>query len=385
MQARCLIKNAHIVSPGEERLRGTIEIENGVITRVHSEGGISAESAVEFDAQGALVVPGFIDIHTHGAGGHDFSDGQPESLRSIAQAKLKEGVTTFLPTSMTLPQDRLRQAFTAARDYYEDQTAAKVPGVHLEGPFINPKCIGAQNPDHVRNPNWEETKELHEILPIRVLSLAVEMEGGIDLVTDLAKNGIIPSMAHTAATYEQFQKAKAAGAKHLTHYCNQMTPLHHRQIGLVGAGLLDDSIKAEMICDGVHLCPELIQLAFKVIGAERIMLITDSIAASGLGDNIDTELGGLEVQVRDGIARLPSGALAGSTLRLNQALKNVAEYTGLPLPELVGCTSYNQARSLGLTDRGKINAGFQADLVVLDDQFEPAAVFVDGIQRLAAN
>ena len=381
MQARCLIKNAHVVSPGRESPHAAIVIEGRKIAAVLADGEPLPSFETSVDAQGDRVVPGFIDLHMHGAAGYDFCDARPTSLREIASAKLCEGVTRFLPTTLTLPRPALEESFVAGREYFANQTFARVLGVHVEGPFINPQCTGAQNPAFVRPPDLAEIEALAKHLPIKIVSLAVEMPGGLELVKSLTERGIIASLAHTAATFEQFSAAKHAGARHLTHFCNQMTPLHHREIGLVGAGLLDDEILVEMICDGIHLQPEMVQLAFKVIGPERIMLITDSIAASGMPDHQVTRLGELEVTIRDGVARLASGALAGSTLRLNRALKNVAEFTGLPLPDLIRTTSLNQAESLGLSDLGKIEPGYLADLVILDADFEPRMVFVEGTAR----
>ncbi|MBT5705839.1 N-acetylglucosamine-6-phosphate deacetylase [Verrucomicrobia bacterium] len=383
MQARCLIKNAHLVSPGLERIGAAIEIVNGRIHAIYGEDQSLPEISTTYDAKGEIVAPGFIDIHTHGAAGHDLCDATPETLPAFAKAKLKEGVTTFLPTTLTVKEDALEQTFRAATHYFENQTYAKVPGIHVEGPFINPNCTGAQNPEYVRPPNLAEIQELNSIVPIKIVSLAVEMPDGIELTEALTQQGIITSLAHTAATFEQFTAAKKAGATHLTHFCNQMTPLHHREIGLVGAGLLDDSIRIEMICDGIHLCPEMIQLAFKVATEERIMMITDSIAASGLSDNQRTRLGELEVIIQDGVARLESGALAGSTLKLNVALRNIQRFTGRPLHDLIRTTSLNQAESLQITDLGKIEPGYKADLVILDRDFQPIAVFVNGVERLA--
>lgn len=383
MQARCLIKNAHLVSPGLDLSGAAIEIVNGRISAIYSDGDELPESSTLFDAKGNTVVPGFIDIHTHGAAGHDLCDATPETLQAFAKAKLREGVTTFLPTTLTIKEEDLEKTFRAASHYYESQSFAKVHGIHVEGPFINPNCAGAQNPEYVRPPNLPEIQKLNSIVPIKVVSVAVEMSGGIELTEALTQEGIITSLAHTAATFEQFTAAKNAGATHLTHFCNQMTPLHHREIGLVGAGLLDDDIRIEMICDGIHLCPEMIQLAFKVVSKDRIMMITDSIAASGLGENQRVRLGELEVLIQDGVARLESGALAGSTLRLNVALQNIHRFTQRPLHELIQTTSLNQAESLKIPDLGKIEPGYRADLVVLDPNFQPTAVFVDGDERLA--
>ncbi len=384
MQARCLIKNAHLVSPGIDLVNASVEIIDGVIKAIHKTIPEGPFDGTVFDADGSLLVPGFIDIHTHGASGHDFCDATPESLPAIARAKLKEGVTTFLPTTLTLSKELLENTFRAGQHYFENQCFAKVAGVHVEGPFINPKCAGAQNPIHVRAPDLNEINRLRELLPIKIVSLAVEMPGGIEFVERLTHTNTTASLAHTAASFEQFTAAKNAGATHLTHFCNQMTPLHHREIGLVGAGLLDEDMLVEMICDRIHLCPEMIQLAFKVIGESRIMLITDSIAASGLADNQRVTLGDLDVTVEDGVARLDSGALAGSTLKMNLALRTIAEIIQRPLSQLIRTSSLNQALSLGLDGLGKIEPGYTADLVILDQAFQPTAVFVDGVERLAA-
>ena len=382
MQACCVIKNARVVSPGIDSMVAAVEVENGRITRVLPNGAAIPPSERVYEAEGMILAPGFIDIHTHGKGGHDFCDATEDSLQHIAKAKLAEGVTSFLPTTLTLSSERLRKTFESAQHYFQDPTDAKVPGIHLEGPFINPECVGAQNPEFVRDPDVAEIEALHRLLPIRIVSLAIEMPGAVSAVKRLRERGIIPSLAHSAATYAQFLEGVAAGAQHLTHFCNQMTPLHHREIGLVGGGLLHDSIRLELICDGTHLSPEMIQLAFKVAGPGRIMLITDSNAAAGLGDNVRLNLGGLEVVVRDGVARLPSGALAGSTLTMNEALRRTHHATSLPLEQLIASTSWIQANAIGLSHLGKIQPGFIADLVLLDDGFQPQAVFVDGTERL---
>ncbi|OPZ64781.1 MAG: N-acetylglucosamine-6-phosphate deacetylase [bacterium ADurb.Bin478] len=228
----------------------------------------------------------------------------------------------------------------------------------------------------------EEVRALHAIMPVCIVSLAIETDGAIEMIRELNKMGIIPSAAHSDATHEQFKAAKAAGLRHLTHFCNQMSALHHREIGLVGSGFMDDDVLLEMICDKIHLCPPMIELIFKIKAAEQLALVTDSVVASWMGDGAYL-LGGLNIEVKNGIARqVANGALAGSTLRLNQALKNVHEVTGLPLSTLVKTTSWNQAQSLGLKNLGKIEPGFAADLVILNSDFVPVEVFVDGQPRL---
>jgi N-acetylglucosamine-6-phosphate deacetylase len=374
-----LLTNARAISPGLDLPEAAILISDGRIVAVAPDLA-EADADEDFDCRGGMVMPGFIDIHTHGAAGCDISDGTIESVRTIAETKLREGVTTFFPTTLTLPRQRLEAAAMAVADYRRQPDFAKTPAMHIEGPFINPKCTGAQNPAYVRPPDAAEIFALHAVAPVGIVSVAVEMPGGIEFVGKMAAAGIVTSLAHTAATFAQFCAAKAAGLRHLTHLGNQMTPLHHREIGVVGAGLCDPDVMIEMICDGIHLCPEMVALVFAVKSTRQLMLITDSMSAAWRGDGT-FDLGGLPVIVQNGVARLDSGALAGSTLRYNHALRNVHRITGRPLADIVATTSWNQARSLGLSNLGRLEPGFAADLAVLDDNFEVQATFVDGALR----
>lgn len=315
--------------------------------------------------------------------GRDVCDGEPNALETVGKAKIREGVTTFLPTTLTLDREGLRNAVEMAVPYMQSPSFAKAPRLHVEGPFINRNCVGAQNPEFMRPPDVEELHALHAIAPVGIVSMAPETEGGMAFIEGMGALGVVTSIAHTAATYAQFVEARKAGAKHLTHYCNQMTPLHHREVGIVGAGLLDDEVRIEIICDRIHLCPEMIALVFKHRSIEQMMLITDSMAASWVADG-PYELAGMQVQVRGGEARLASGALAGSTLRFHEAVRNVAAITGLPLQELTKPSGWNQAQSLGLQHTGDLAVGGPADLVVVDEDFQPVAVFVDGEDRLPA-
>ncbi len=370
------ISSAHLISPGFEQEGASLQIIDGEIRTIGK-----GTSGGDFDAGGHYVVPGFIDIHTHGAGGASAMDGTEEAMRVFAERKVQEGVTTFLPTTWTASEEDLVTALQGVAAYQKRPDFARVPAVHIEGPFINPNCVGAQNPAEVRLPDMAEMDRLGKVAKIALISLAVEMEGGMKFVAEAKQRGIVTSAAHSAATYAEFCEAKAAGLAHLTHFCNQMTKLHHREIGLVGAGLLDDEIRLEMICDLIHLCPEMIELTFKHKPLEQILLITDSISASWQPDG-DYEDGGQRVLVKDGICRLENGSLAGSTLRFDRGFKHVADITGKPLPELIRTTSWNQALSLGLEKVGKIEPGFFADLVVLDrETLEPRATFVGGELR----
>ncbi len=372
-----LLKNCHLISPGLDLPNVGIEVRDATIHAIHPAGHPLPRADRIIDVAGRRVLPGFIDLHTHGAGGGDACVGELASLRTMAAAKLKEGVTTFLPTTLTSSPEELTQCLQTVAAYQRDPAFAQAPAVHIEGPFLNPNCLGAQNPAFVRPPDLAEMDRMHQIAPIAIISLAAEMPGGMEFIRGAKQRGFITSLAHTAATYAQFVEAKAAGLTHLTHFCNQMTPLHHREIGIVGAGLQDPDILIELICDRLHLSADMLQLVFRLKPLRQLMIITDSIAASHLPDG-DFIVGGLSVSVHDGAARLKNGALAGSTLLLNHGLRNVAELTGLPLKDLVATTSWNQAQSLGWPHLGRIEPGYQADLAVLEDDFTVWQTLIGG-------
>lgn len=378
---KTLIKNARVISPGIDLSGAAIEICGKTIVAIHEAGSPLPSADVVIDVAGSMVMPGFIDIHSHGAGGFDVCDGSLEGIRTIAQCKLKEGVTTWLPTTLTLAQETLEDVCRVVAQYMENQEFVKTPGIHVEGPFVNPKCCGAQNPAFLQKPNFENLMRMHNIAPALLVSLAPEMEESIEFIRKATAMGIRCSAAHSAATYDQLMKAKAAGLTNMTHFCNQMTPLHHREIGMVGAGFLDDDLKMEHICDCIHLCPNMLRLIYKVANIDKLMMITDSMAASWLPDG-ESSLGGLPVVVENGAARIKeTGALAGSTLRYNVGVGNVARLSGRPLSEVVKATGWNQAQVLGLTDRGKIAPGYAADLAILDGDFNVTKTLVDGVVK----
>ena len=378
---KTLIKNCRLVSPDLDLADASILIEAGKIAGIFTASSLPAADRT-VDAAGLTAMPGFVDVHCHGRNNFDFCDALVDGVNTIAREKLAEGVTTLLPTTLTLPEADLAATLKSVAAY--DGKGCKLPGVHLEGPFINPKCTGAQNPAFVRKPDVEEVKRLNAIYPVLKVSFAVEEEGGDRLCEELRNLGITPSCVHSAASYGQFKAGYAKGLRNLSHFCNQMTPLHHRDIGLVGAGLLNDGVFIEFICDKLHISPDMIVLVFKVKDAGHIQLISDAMRASGM-PNGEYTLGGLPVIVQGGAARLKEGgALAGSTLQIMDALRNVAEITSLPLKELVKSTSFAQAQALGLPGIGKLEPGYQADIVLLTREFKVSKTLVDGEIRYEA-
>ena len=378
------ITNASVVTPGERLDCATVVIEDDEIADVIRAGTPLTDADETVNAAGALLVPGFFDIHSHGAVGYEATDDDPDALPAICKAKLEEGVTSYFPTTNTLPEAALARAAESVARYGETEEFCRVPAIHLEGPYINPGATGAQNPNFVRRADIDEVLRIASIAPVSEVTFAVEMEGGADFARQLLENGIVPSCGHSKATYADFRAAYAHGLRHLTHFCNQMSPLHHRDIGLVGAGLLHDDVRVELICDKVHVSPPMIQLVFDRKPMESILLITDSMRASHLPDG-PSSISGLDVIVKNGEARLASnGALAGSTLRMNDALKNVVEITGLPVEDVIQATSWNQAEEMGIGDRfGRIEPGYAADIALLDPAtFAVRSVFVGGDKRL---
>ncbi len=385
---KTIIVNAHVVSPGVDLENATVVVEGAKIARV-TEKPVAAKADKDttvIDVRGQYLMPGFIDVHTHGAATADFSDADPDAIFKFAKAKLEEGVTTLVPTTLTLSHEDYMTCAANARAYADaGMPYAKVPGIHLEGPFLNVVRCGSQDPNFIRPPSVKELKEINDAYPVSLVTYAIEEPGGAAFAAACFKMGVVPSCGHSNAKMKDVEAAYRKGLRHLTHFCNQMSPLHHREIGLVGAGFLIDDLNTEVICDRIHLCDDMLRLVFTRRSLAHVQMVTDSLRCSHCRPGYDFAMGVHHVTLqKDGAARNEEGNLAGSTLWMGKALKNVHDVTGIPLMDLVRTTSWNQATELGWGGSlGKVEKGYTADLVVIDPRtWKTSAVLVDGEQRI---
>ena len=345
--------------------------------------GVGAEKPTETIElpKDAVVLPGFIDEHIHGAGGADVMDGSVEALSVMADTLAREGTTTFLATTMTQSPENIHRALTAVKEYRAlgRRAGARVAGVHLEGPFIAEAHKGAQPAEYIARPSVEifETYQAASGESIKIVTLAPEVEGAAGLIKYLTARGIISSVGHTSAKFADVERAVSNGASHVTHTFNAQSPLHHREIGVVGSALLMEELACELIADTIHVSVPAMKLLERCKG-ENVILTTDAIRAKGLGDG-ESELGGQKVYVKNGEARLADGTLAGSVLSMNVALKNIVEKVGVPFERAVKFATENPARALGIFEEtGSIEVGKSADFTVLDRDFNVLLTVRDG-------
>jgi N-acetylglucosamine-6-phosphate deacetylase len=327
-------------------------------------------------ANGLIAAPGLIDLHVHGCGGRDAMEGTAEALRVISAAVAKNGVTSFLAATMTMGRTEIASALSRIRSSIrEDLPGARLLGAYLEGPFINAGFKGAQNPEHIINPDW--TLVEHFTDTVKITTLAPELPGAVEFIAKCRENGIIASMGHTGATYEEAAEGIRAGVSHCTHLFNAMSGIHHRHPGAAAAALAGD-IHCELIADGVHVHAALFELVRRTKGIGRVVLVSDCMAAGGMGDGAYS-LGGQAVSVENGVARLLDGTLAGSVAKLNRCVYNFYEHTNSTLFEAFQTASLNPARELGISGRkGSIEAGKDADFILIDGNFDVKATYVNG-------
>ncbi|MEW1635096.1 N-acetylglucosamine-6-phosphate deacetylase [Streptomyces sp. NPDC093801] len=365
-----VLSGARVVLPTGIVAGGRVIVEGARIA------GSAHEDARPVDLSGHWIVPGFVDMHNHGGGGASFTSGTAEEVLTGVRTHREHGTTTLVASTVTGDLDELARRAALLAELTQQ---GEIAGIHFEGPFINPCRKGAHKEDLLRDPDPAEVRKLVDAAhgAARMVTLATELPGGLDSVRLLAEHGVIAAIGHTDSTYDQTRQAIDAGATVATHLYNAMPGLEHRAPGPIAALLEDERVTVELINDGTHLHPAMLELAFHHAGAHRVALITDAMDAAGFGDGT-YHLGPLEVEVRDGVARLvEGGSIAGSTLTLDTAFKRSVTVDRLPVESVVQAISANPAKLLGLYGEvGSLEPGKYADLVVLDAEFD-----VKGVMR----
>lgn len=313
-----------------------------------------------------VVTPGFIDVHTHGGYGFDTMDGNPDEIDQMVNSMAKEGVTSVFPTTMTQSVANIDQSMQAINEVAQHNRL--IQGIHLEGPFIAAMFKGAQPEEYIQDPNVDLLANWDELSGnrVRLITYAPEDPGAKEFEAWCLAHNVVPSVGHSNATREQLLDSKAS---HATHLYNAQREFKHREPGVTGHVMLEDNIYAELICDGFHIVPDMIKLAYEQKGPKKIELVTDSMRAKGMPEGI-SELGGQKVIVKDKQARLESGNLAGSVLRFDDAFRNIMAFTGCSMEEAVWMSSTNQATEFNLVDKGQLEVGFDADLNIFDNQMQ---------------
>lgn len=359
---------------GGRFVRGGFSVENGRFAHVLEDVPGPAE-----DLDGALVIPGLVDIHVHGCAGADFSDGDYAGLVRMARYLARRGVTSFAPASMTLPYDALDKAFHAAARLRREGLAdgARLMGIQMEGPFLSREKRGSQNPAYLRLPDWDRFLRLYDAAEglLRIVDVAPELPGAVEF-TRRASEKCRVSVAHTAAGYDQAAAVFDAGATHLTHLFNAMSGIHHRHPGPIGAASERENVTAELICDGIHVHPSAVRMAFRLFPG-RICLISDALRCCGMADG-SYSLGGQEILLSGGVARLTGGAIAGSAADLYQCMRRAVSF-GIPREQAVWAATALPARVIGReSETGAIADGRAADFVICGGELEPEAVYLGG-------
>ena len=365
-----IIKNGNVFQEDGSFRKETLYIRNHRLTEAFE--ATSEEEVI--DAEGLMVIPGLVDIHSHGAYGEDFSDGDPEGLKKILRYERQSGITSYCPTSMTLPKEELLKIFQTAKDVEQDETCARIVGINMEGPFLDPVKKGAHVEGYIRKPDVEFFRECNESAGgmIKLVTLAPNMEGAKEFIQEL-HNEVVISIGHTAADYECAAEAMELGALHVTHLYNAMNPMGHREPGVIGAAADNEKCMVELIGDGIHIHPVTVRNTFRLFGDSRVILISDSMMATGMENGI-YELGGQEVTMKDRKATLADGTIAGSATCLFDCMKSVISM-GVPEREVILAATANPARSIGIYDEvGSLAPGKRADIVLTDDELNVVKV-----------
>lgn len=384
--------HARIYTPVEEVEDGYLIVEDGLILDVGACRVLRAESLREAEVvelRGDLLVPGFIDLQVNGGSGRDFLEGTEEAVVEAASFHLQHGTTSLLPTLITAPHAELLNAVEAIRRFrfghgFEKERLPEIIGIHLEGPYISQERKGVHPREWIRSPSLAELRQYQKASGglLKLMTLAPEVPGSRELIRELKATGIIPSMGHTNATYDEAMAGILAGISFATHVFNAMRGFHHREPGAVGA-VLDSSVAAGFVADGFHLHEAALRLLYRVKGVEDLILVTDAVSLAGVEAEKAREreyrLGSRRIILRDGKAVALDGTLAGPTLTMEVALQNLVRFLRCPFKEAVQMATLNPARLLGIEARkGRLAPGCDADLVVLDERLEVKDVWVRG-------
>lgn len=357
-----IIRNGNVFQEDGSYRKMDLYVENG---RIVSD-GTEVSDKEEVDASGLKVLPGLVDIHSHGAVGHDFSDADASGLKKILQYEKSRGVISYCPTSMTLPMDQLIRIFASAAEVEQDESCARIVGLNMEGPFLDPAKKGAHDERYIRNPDIEFFRECQNVSggKIKIVTVAPNMEGAEAFIREF-KDDVVISVGHTGADYDCAARAMQEGAHHVTHLYNAMNPLGHRAPGVISAAADDPECMAELIGDGIHIHPSVVRNTFRMFGEERLVLISDSMMAAGM-ENGEYELGGQKVIMKDRKAVLEDGTIAGSATNLYECMKCVIGM-GVPEHAAIFAATRNPARSIGIYDEvGSLMPGKRADIVIAD-------------------
>ncbi|WP_280771346.1 N-acetylglucosamine-6-phosphate deacetylase [Salipaludibacillus daqingensis] len=366
-----IVKNP-IVSVDAGKIYGIQPFDEEIQQRIHEK--------IVF-SEPVHIVPGFIDVHIHGVAGADVMDGTVEAIETMKESLPKEGTTSFLATTITQSNSEKINALQAVKACNEKNTAgAEIVGVHLEGPFISKKRAGAQPVEYIKQASVATFNDYQRVSGglIKLVTMAPEEDKNGDLIKELRKQNVIASIGHSDATYEQILDAINDGMNHVTHLFNGMRGAHHRDIGVAGGAMLHDELMTEIIVDGIHVSPPMVKLAYKTKGNDRMIIVTDSMRAKGLEEG-EYSLAGQKVFVSKDRAVLADGTLAGSIVKMNEAVKNMMDFTGCSLREAVQMASFNPAKQLGIDDRkGSLMEGKDADFCVLSEDLSVVQTYVMG-------
>ncbi len=377
-----LIENAHVYGPVEDFEPGWLLAEGGrikLLGRGQAPGFSTGPGLRRIDAAGAHLLPGFVDLHVHGAVGHEAMDGDLDGLRAMARFYARHGVTAFLPTTWTAPREAILRALECIQAALGPvPEGASILGAHLEGPYLNPARCGAQDTRLIRRADLNEARQMLDTGVVRLLALAPEFDENLALVDECVRRGVTVSAAHTDATYQQVQAAVGRGLRQATHTFNAMSAFGHRQPGVAGAAMALPEVSCELIADAIHVHPAAMKILVDVKGPSGVMLITDAVRPTGLPAG-EHQLDLRRVIVREGAVRLPDGTLAGSVLTMDRALRNLLAASGRPLREAWPMTSLNAARAIGFSaSKGSLEIGKDADLVLLDREQDVVLTVVAG-------